>query len=198
MRTIIGSVVVAGLLASLVAGSASVDAKPKPKNPKPAAPSGPCADPDIDNDGHASLECGGDDCDDASAKRYPGAAEICDAADIDEDCNPATYGIRDADSDGYGDARCCNGDRCGLDCDDARTNVNPRASEVCNGRDDNCDRAVDEDLRLTVWRDEDRDLYGNPSESMQSCPQAVPKGWVTNDYDCDDHNVRLSPRSKCP
>lgn len=42
----------------------------------------PC---DLDRDGHRSLECGGDDCDDTNARVFPGAREQCDR--IDNDCN---------------------------------------------------------------------------------------------------------------
>src|SRR5678815_2720470 len=102
-----------------------------------------CAADDVDADGHRSVDCGGDDCDDADGNRYPGNREVCDATNHDEDCDSATYGIRDDDGDGDPDFRCCNdipggGQSCGSDCDDARSTVNPEAPEVCNLRDDNC------------------------------------------------------------
>jgi len=65
--------------------------------------------------------------------------------------NQISY-YRDADNDGYGDP----GDvmtGCGgivgyvadsTDCDDSNININPAATEVCNGADDNCNGAVDE------------------------------------------------------
>src|SRR5512143_1962870 len=56
----------------------------------------PCTD--ADGDGHGAISCGGDDCDDADANRYPGNAEVCDAAGVDDDCDPATLGP-DADHD---------------------------------------------------------------------------------------------------
>lgn len=34
---------------------------------------------------------------------------------------------------------------CGMDCDDADPNVNSRRTELCNGRDDNCNATIDED-----------------------------------------------------
>jgi len=40
---------------------------------------------DADEDGHAPIACGGDDCDDARAQVHPGAAEVCDY--LDNDCN---------------------------------------------------------------------------------------------------------------
>ena len=100
-----------------------------------------CAD--SDGDGHAEVACGGDDCDDHDPSRYPGATEVCDLDD--EDCDDATYGA-DADADGFESALCCNGaGNCGADCDDSNVNVNPDATEVCNGGiDDDCNGLADD------------------------------------------------------
>ncbi|MEZ4340181.1 MAG: putative metal-binding motif-containing protein [Sandaracinaceae bacterium] len=100
---------------------------------------------DADEDGHELVACGGDDCDDTTANRNPGNAEVCDAAGIDEDCDPTTVGGTDADGDGAISAACCNGSTCGGDCDDSRPEIRPTATEQCNAIDDNCDGAVDED-----------------------------------------------------
>lgn len=40
---------------------------------------------DSDGDSFASLECGGDDCDDTSAAAFPGGSEMCDG--VDNNCN---------------------------------------------------------------------------------------------------------------
>lgn len=48
---------------------------------------------DNDGDGHQSVRCGGDDCDDSDANRYPGNVEVWDAANHDEDCDVNTHGI---------------------------------------------------------------------------------------------------------
>src|SRR6185295_249927 len=107
---------------------------------------------DDDSDGHRAASCGGDDCDDADPNRYPGATEVCDAADHDEDCDSSTCGFRDSDADGYGDSACCNaggsGPICGDDCNDANTNVHPSQTETCNGVDDNCDGLLDEGVTV--------------------------------------------------
>jgi len=92
---------------------------------------------DRDGDGHVAERFGGDDCDDRDGNRFPGNTEVCDARHHDEDCNPETYGHRDADGDGVVDGRCCNRDRagrlaCGADCDDGNFAVQP-ASQVCDG-----------------------------------------------------------------
>jgi hypothetical protein len=48
---------------------------------------------DHDGDGHLAASCGGDDCDDNDANRYPGNVEIADSNDHDEDCNLNTHGM---------------------------------------------------------------------------------------------------------
>lgn len=93
---------------------------------------------DADGDGHITVLCGGNDCDDNDADRFPGNPEVCDAEGHDEDCDPYTFGWLDEDSDGFPDARCCNTDgdgnaRCGTDCDDFNVAIAPNA-QVCNGR----------------------------------------------------------------
>lgn len=67
-----------------------------------------CATPDKDGDGEPSIECGGADCDDNDRNRAPARSEVCDERDVDEDCNPTTFGDRDLDGDGYIDANCRN------------------------------------------------------------------------------------------
>jgi hypothetical protein len=106
---------------------------------------------DADRDGHLTPLGNGDDCDDFDANRYPGRTEVPDAAGHDEDCDYNTYGCADADNDRYCDARACNVDPqgrryCGDDCDDSRSSVHPAQVDVCNGRDDNCNGLVDEEL----------------------------------------------------
>ncbi|MBO6933774.1 MAG: putative metal-binding motif-containing protein [Deltaproteobacteria bacterium] len=145
-----------------------------------------CSDPDADGDGYDSVECGGNDCDDSRAAVNPDATEICDLEMIDEDCDPTTLGDLDRDGDGYVDARCCNGDACGDDCDDNRANTSLLAPEVCDGFDNDCDGSVDEGATIMGYADVDRDLYGDPEAPMESCP-----GWPgisTSPMDCDDTN----------
>ena len=79
-----------------------------------------CADDsdfDADGDGHDSDAYGGDDCDDEDGDRSPSEVEVCDEADLDEDCtdladdadpdtDPSSMSTwyADADGDGLGDA----------------------------------------------------------------------------------------------
>jgi len=113
------------------------------------------AAPDRDQDGHADATCLdndeqplGDDCDDSDSTRYPGALEVCDADDHDEDCDTSTFGRVDADGDGYLNANCCNARSdgsllCGNDCDDANARVHPSNTESCDGLDNDCNGLLD-------------------------------------------------------
>ena len=161
--------------------------------------SGVCSAPlrcstDLDGDGSASMETGGDDCDDGNRRRFPGNTEVCDVGDTDEDCDPTTYGQRDVDRDGAFDARCCNwgprGDRlCGTDCDDIRADVHPGAAETCNFRDDDCDGAIDEGVTVQLHRDSDGDGSGDPGCASMGCAGA--RGFVMLGNDCDDARTSI-------
>lgn len=47
-------------------------------------------DPDVDGDGEDDIACGGLDCDDRDPAIHPSAVELCDADQVDEDCDPST------------------------------------------------------------------------------------------------------------
>jgi len=127
------------------------------------------------------------DCNDGDRSINPGAQEVCN--EIDDDCNRQVDDVdesmlttvyRDEDGDAYG-----NPDKCeklcfildgwvenAEDCNDEDAKVNPGASEVCNGKDDNCSGTVDDvpaDQMRTVYQDADRDGYGNPDISKEEC-----------------------------
>lgn len=112
----------------------------------------------VDGDGDGYAGDGGPDCDDANPDVSPGAAEVCDGADLDEDCNglsedadPGVNGQQegyvDGDGDGYGGGeviRACdlptNAVATGGDCADEDRFVNPGETEVCgDGIDNDCD-----------------------------------------------------------
>lgn len=106
---------------------------------------------DLDGDGYFGLLSGGADCDDFEPQRYAGAVEICDVRHVDEDCDPTTFGSRDQDGDGAIAASCRNVSStgevfAGTDCNDQNPNAHPRAQEVCDGIDNNCNGGIDEDL----------------------------------------------------
>ncbi len=235
------------------------------------------------------------DCDDAVGSVHPGAADVCDSAMVDDDCdgtpnNPpggcactgtasrpctalgvcasgtemcsgGTWGLcsiepvpeacdgRDEDCDGVVDdgvtVRCfADGDGDGFaasgtpetltcpvsgrdfvggcpvgytdrlpvgsteDCDDARRETAPGATETCNAIDDDCDGTADEMLRVTCYDDVDGDTWAPMAALARAeCPEAarpsvggcplgstnrVP-GTGPGTFDCNDTNSARSP-----
>lgn len=115
---------------------------------------------DLDGDGFRAIGAGGDDCDDTRADVHPGAPEVCDGRDnncdgqVDVDAVDARPFFADRDRDGYGDPdsaeRACvrpagfvDDD---TDCDDTRADVNPGATEIADGIDQDCNGLIDEHL----------------------------------------------------
>ncbi|MCB9795588.1 MAG: hypothetical protein H6741_23035 [Alphaproteobacteria bacterium] len=125
----------------------------------------------------------GEDCDDGDAAYHPGAAEEDCADPNDYNCD-GSVGYADNDGDGY---PACE------ECDDGARGVNPSATEVCNGVDDDCDGEVDADAvdRRTWYQDADGDGYGSADVSAESCE--APSGFVDNASDCDDGDAEVHP-----
>ncbi len=150
-----------------------------------------CSRGDVDGDGVESVDCGGTDCDDADADRFPGNPEICDGAGHDEDCDPTTLG-GDMDGDGYAPLECCNGSTCGQDCDDTRDGVSPEAVEACNGIDEDCDGTLDEGAQELFYRDLDGDGFGDPATGVMRACVDDPVFSLQAD-DCDDRDPATNP-----
>ncbi|MBL8615925.1 MAG: hypothetical protein JNM72_09990 [Deltaproteobacteria bacterium] len=183
---------------------------------------------DADTDGFGDLGAGAlscvvpvgflsdaSDCDDANNRVFPGAVEVCN--DLDDNCDArvddadplvdlSTGGVffADVDGDTYGAAlvRACDQPAGTVldsrDCDDADAAVNPAATEVCNGVDDDCDTQSDDaDLSLALasatwfYTDADSDSYGDLSAGQQRCVQPV--GTVRDSSDCDDGDAAVNP-----
>ena len=155
-------------------------------------------DPDPDGDGSVSILCGGDDCDDSNSNRYPGNTEVCDDEDVDEDCDPTTFGFRDQDSDGWPDAQCCNDEACGTDCDDLVAVIHPSENELCDGLDNDCNGEIDEGVAygdLPIWyRDADGDGFGLLTAQRAVCASQL-EGYVRIGGDCDDLESRVHPEA---
>ncbi|MCA9602618.1 MAG: putative metal-binding motif-containing protein, partial [Myxococcales bacterium] len=155
------------------------------------------AAPDKDGDGKGDIHCVnadneplGDDCDDNDANRFPGNVEVCDQGTHDEDCNPETFGRVDNDGDTFYSAACCNVGPddtmyCGTDCDDVRSNVNPNATEACDGFDNDCDSTMDEGVGIQLYPDLDGDGHGDENAvPVLACAGAARLSNVNDD--CND------------
>ncbi len=156
------------------------------------------AAPDADSDGFAPVD---GDCDDTNAAVNPDATEVVNG--IDDNCDGqvdegAETFYPDTDGDLFGDpdfALVSIGQPIGFvlnntDCDDTNANVNPGATEVVNGIDDNCDGQVDEGAE-TFYPDTDGDLFGDPDFALVSIGQPI--GFVSDNTDCDDSNAAVNP-----
>lgn len=86
-----------------------------------------------------------------------------------------------------------------FDCDDSNASVFPGQVEVCNFIDDDCDGDVDEGVSVRVYEDADGDRFGNPANSIYTCPIGdALSGMTTNNTDCDDTNAGINPgRGNC-
>ncbi|HRD54636.1 MAG TPA: MopE-related protein, partial [Flavobacteriales bacterium] len=142
------------------------------------------------------------DCDDANDQINPSMPDGCDSADgIDNNCNgivedDASAWFTDADGDGWGTTSefvfaCSQPPGTALfegDCDDANDAVFPGADELCDGLDNDCDGAVDEDF---IWyTDDDGDGMGVDGTAQVSCAPVAGAVQVAGDCDDSDPTVR--------
>ena len=134
--------------------------------------------------------------------------------------NCSEYGIEDQrycadkDNDGFGDIRCFDenapvGTFTNVahgadppkryvtdhrDCNDQNENIHPKATELCNKIDDNCNGQTDEYAQPIKWYvDNDGDGYGS-EKYVLDCP--APKKHVNNKDDCDDAKKQIHPGAK--
>ncbi len=129
------------------------------------------------------------------------------------DCNdnnalekPGQVWYKDTDNDGYAQTGAATITQClrptGYkaaleltsttgDCNDNNAAINPVASEVCDGVDNNCNSSIDEGVQTTYYRDMDNDGFGNPSVTQMAC--SLPSGYVTNNTDCNDNSALEKP-----
>lgn len=158
------------------------------------------------------------DCNDANASINPDATEVCDARDVDENCDDLaddddpyasgkTTAYVDADADGYGNAA-YSVDWCDApegyvtnadDCNDANPAANPGAVEVCDtadvdedcdGLSDDADSSVYRGGMSSWYRDADSDGYGTEVATL-ACD--MPVGYTTDKTDCDDAEPTTNP-----
>ena len=152
----------------------------------------------------------GGDCNDADGASFPGAAETCDGKDNDcnltvdeEGAQGCTTWLKDADGDGAGvtgDGKCLCAKVApyvagqGGDCNDDNVAVHPAAAETCNGIDDNCNGAIDEEGAggcTVYYTDADGDGFGTaPSKCL--CQPSGAINTITSG-DCYDANGSAKP-----
>jgi N-acetylmuramoyl-L-alanine amidase len=188
--------------------------------------------PDADSDGFgaglaASCWCPGEgvqqatkggDCNDKNPQVNPDATEVCNTYDDDcdgkvdeEGSQDCTLYYTDLDADKYGDT---NNSAClcvpslafplliAGDCNDKDKNQNPDAKEACNGKDDNCNAATDEQdaIGCSKWyTDQDKDGFGGPASAC-FCPGLAQEPYVNKTPgDCDDLRNDVYPKAleKC-
>jgi MYXO-CTERM domain-containing protein len=124
----------------------------------------------------------GDDCDDADARFYPGAAESC-TDPVDFNCDGSVGAV---DGDGDGVVAC-------EDCNDADEAIFPEAIDECDGIDNDCSGVIDDGPgQGTTWYlDADGDGYGDPGSAIIACDP--PDGAVVSGADCDDADAARNP-----
>ena len=142
-----------------------------------------------------------DDCDDSNASTSPASFEVCDGVDNNCDGNTddasainAGTWYADADGDGYGNTSVTQ-DACdaptgfvsnAADCNDGDAAVNPGGAETCDGVDQDCNGAIDDNASdtSTWYADADGDGLGDATVSQAACD--APLGYVADNTDCDD------------
>ncbi|MCB9738071.1 MAG: hypothetical protein H6747_02310 [Deltaproteobacteria bacterium] len=141
----------------------------------------------------------GDDCDDKQSTVNPGSIEICD--DADNNCDGTPDDGCDADGDDYctdkkvvvgAPSICPKG---GGDCNDASATENPASTEVCDGKDNNCDKVTDEEGSsgcVSYYYDGDQDGYGIASGAKCLC-KAQDLYTTKLVGDCDDSCPECAP-----
>jgi hypothetical protein len=158
----------------------------------------------------------GGDCDDGDAWINPDGVEVCDGKDNNCDAvtdppdSPGcvTY-YHDADNDTYGTSQSqCLCSPTGNfratssgDCNDNDPQINPDATEKCDGIDNNCNGQTDEertsgqcgiDGYTLYYYDGDGDTYGVTGDTKCLCSPSG-KYNVTRGGDCDDGDALINP-----
>ncbi len=163
-------------------------------------------DYDQDGDGIDGSTAGAD-CDDVNPAVYPGADEVCNG--LDDDCDGVAdddaLDLRpvyaDLDGDGYGGGDAI-GEACEAvegtaldagDCDDNDPTRSPGEPELCDGVDNDCSGAVDDDPidGETWYPDLDADGFGDTAGGARACEQ--PPGYIADATDCDDADPLTFP-----
>ena len=151
------------------------------------------------------------DCNDADKKAAPGLKEVCDGQDnncngaVDEGVKKVFY--KDNDGDGFGagaQIEACKAPAAkgytsvDGDCNDFNKAFNPKAKELCNKADDDCNGLIDDGLKMiSIYADVDGDGFGGKNAKAQKhClidGKTPPLGYALSHDDCDDSKSTVYP-----
>ncbi|MBM4392457.1 MAG: lamin tail domain-containing protein [Deltaproteobacteria bacterium] len=164
-----------------------------------------CDGNDDDQDGDGAAV--GSDCDDVDPTVLPGGTELCDGRDndcdgtVDDDPADGLLLYTDTDRDGLGAggalwSACAPVDGTSTvlgDCDDLDPTSFPGGTEVCDGRDNDCNGVVDDSPSdgIEYFPDADGDGYGELDLGEPRCE--LGEGWVESSNDCDDADALVFP-----
>ncbi|TNE46105.1 MAG: hypothetical protein EP343_25000 [Deltaproteobacteria bacterium] len=135
------------------------------------------------------------------------SVEVCDG--VDNDCDglvdegiPTIRFYPDNDGDSFGDATSPGRDLCqqqrpsnpnpwvtnNKDCDDSNPATKPGGTEICDGVDNNCDGAKDDNIKKW-YRDADGDGFGDKKQTKptyEACQRTSDKKICTGPNNCID------------
>ncbi|MCA9477619.1 MAG: DUF4215 domain-containing protein [Nanoarchaeota archaeon] len=134
----------------------------------------------------------GEECDDGNLNSGDGCTEACKTEII---------WFYDGDADGYGNTSVTLTQidqpegyvALGNDCNDGNPEINPGATELCDGVDNNCNSNIDEQFDLNnYYIDADGDGFGSENHPV-SC--STSEAIVDNSDDCDD--TKFNAENNC-